>query len=87
MHLRSCTLRLSRRLAARALTRCGPRPDSRRGGRSLYPGSEDEQPKAPTIGPEFMEYLNKIGVVNSTRHTLRDKEIFTVSQGEWVGVV
>ena len=34
-----------------------------------------------------MEYLNKIGVVNSTRHTLRDKEIFTVSQGEWVGVV
>jgi len=54
---------------------------------SLYPGSEDEQPKAPMIGPEFMEYLNKIGVSQSTRHTLRDKEIFTVSQGEWVGVV
>jgi len=53
---------------------------------NLYPGDE-QQASAPTQGSEFMEYLNGIGVSQSTKHTMRDKQIFTVSQAEWVGVV
>lgn len=53
---------------------------------SLYPGSDDTQ-QAPTAGAEFMEYLSELGVSQSTKTSLRDKEIFTVSAGDWVGVV
>jgi len=53
---------------------------------SLYPGSTSTS-SAPTDGQEFMAYLSEIGVSQSTRHTLRDKEVFTVSAGSWVGVI
>ena len=53
---------------------------------SLYPGSSD-QGSAPTDGEEFMQYLTEIGVSQSTRHSMNDKEVFTVSAGSWVGVV
>ena len=53
---------------------------------SLYPGSDDVK-QTPTTGAEFMDYLSEIGVSQSTRHSLRDKEIFTVSAGDWVGVI
>ena len=49
---------------------------------SLYPGS-DGAAQAPTTGEEFMDYLSEIGVNQSTRHSIRDKEIFTVSAGDW----
>ena len=45
----------------------------------------DAAAKAPTDGQEFMQYLSEIGVSQSTRHTLRDKEVFTVSS--WMGVI
>merc|ERR1719399_1403571 len=53
---------------------------------SLYPGS-DETEQAPTAAGEFMDYLSEIGVSQSTRHTLRDKNVFTVSAGSWMGAV
>ena len=53
---------------------------------SLYPGSEGAA-QAPTAGAEFMDYLSKIGVSSSTKHTLRDKDLFTVSAGDWMGAV
>jgi len=53
---------------------------------SLYPGSDDTQ-QAPTAGAEFMDYLSELGVSQSTRHSIRDKEIFTVSAGDWQWVV
>lgn len=53
---------------------------------SLYPGSGDRE-QAPTAGADFMEYLGKIGVVQSQGTSLRDKQIFTVSAGDWFGAV
>ena len=53
---------------------------------SLYPGSEGAE-QAPTAGADFMDYLSKIGVSSSTRHSLRDKDLFTVSAGDWMGAV
>merc|ERR1719240_853284 len=53
---------------------------------SLYPGSDDMQ-RAPTTGADFLDYLTEIGVTQSTKHSLRDKQIFTVSAGDWVGVI
>jgi len=53
---------------------------------SLYPGSNDTD-QAPTAANDFMAYLKEIGMSQSTRHTLRDKEFFTVSASDWVGVV
>jgi catechol O-methyltransferase len=53
---------------------------------SLYPGSDDVK-QTPTTGADFMDYLSEIGVNQSTRHSLREKEIFTVSAGDWVGVI
>lgn len=50
---------------------------------SLYPGSDADQ--APTDGTAFMKYLAETGNGPTTRHTLRDKEVFTVSS--WQGVV
>lgn len=50
---------------------------------SLYPGSD--APAAPTDGADFMTYLNEKGGGPTTRHTLRDKEVFTVSS--WQGVI
>ena len=48
---------------------------------SLYPGSDK---KAPTDGHEFMEYLkNASGGTTST--SLRDKDVFSVSQ--WSGTI
>ena len=44
---------------------------------SLYPGSD--APTAPTDGAEFMKYLTESGGGPTARHTLRDKEVFTVS--------
>ena len=56
---------------------------------NLYPGSADTD-QAPTVGQEFMDYLEKRagskGAGLSTRRTtLAGKEVFTVS--EWHGVV
>ena len=53
---------------------------------SLYPGSGERQ-EAPTQAEEFMQYLDTIGLSQSTRQSIRDKEVFTVSAGSWVGVV
>jgi len=53
---------------------------------SLYPGSDDTE-QAPTAAGDFMDYLTEIGVSQSTRHTLRDKNVFTVSAGSWMGAV
>lgn len=53
---------------------------------SLYPGSEDDT-SAPTDANQFMEYLSEIGVSQSTRHSMKDKEVFTVSSGSWQGVI
>jgi len=50
---------------------------------SLYPGSEGTV-QAPTDGKEFMDYLAQVGGATA-RHTLRDKEVFTVSS--WTGVI
>jgi len=50
---------------------------------SLYPGSDDTA-QAPRDGEEFMKYLAETGGP-TLRHTLRDKEVFTVSS--WSGVV
>jgi catechol O-methyltransferase len=49
---------------------------------SLYPGSD--QSEAPTEGDAFMSYLAS-GAGSTARHSLRDKEVFTVSS--WEGVV
>jgi hypothetical protein len=51
---------------------------------SLYPGSGGSE-QAPLDGKEFMEYLSKKGGGPTTKHTLRDKEVFTVSS--WQGVI
>lgn len=53
---------------------------------SLYPGSEGNA-QAPTASADFMEYLGEIGVAQSTKTSLRDKQIFTVSAGDWFGAV
>jgi catechol O-methyltransferase len=53
---------------------------------SLYPGSGDTQ-QAPTAGADFMDYLAELGHSQNTRHSLRDKEIFTVSSTDWFGAV
>jgi catechol O-methyltransferase len=53
---------------------------------SLYPGSEGA-PQAPTAGSDFMGYLSEIGISQSTRQSIRDKEVFTVSAGDWTGAV
>ncbi|KAL1526844.1 hypothetical protein AB1Y20_015536 [Prymnesium parvum] len=48
---------------------------------SLYPGS-DSSDQAPTEGHEFMEYL-KQRAGGTVKHSLRDKEIFTVTQWDF----
>jgi len=50
---------------------------------SLYPGSDDDA-QAPTDGKDFMAYLSTVGGATA-RHTLRDKEVFSVSS--WTGAV
>jgi catechol O-methyltransferase len=50
---------------------------------SLYPGSEGSD--APTDGQDFMDYLAQTGGGATARHSLRDKEVFTVSS--WQGVI
>jgi len=50
---------------------------------SLYPGSEGSD--APTDGTDFMDYLAQTGGGPTARHSLRDKDVFTVSS--WQGVV
>ena len=54
---------------------------------SLYPGSEGGDEAAPTQGNDFMEYLAEIGISQSTRSSIRDKDVFTVSAGSWFGAV
>lgn len=53
---------------------------------SLYPGS-DESAQVPIAGSDFMQYLDSLGVSQSTSTSMRDKQIFTVSAGDWVGAV
>lgn len=50
---------------------------------SLYPGSNGAD-QAPTDGKDFMQYLAHAGGPTA-HHTLRDKEVFTVSS--WMGVI
>ena len=52
---------------------------------SLYPGST-EAGVAPTAGTEFMQYLDSLGVSQSTSTSKAGKQIFTVS-GDWMGAV
>ena len=58
---------------------------------NLYPGSEQDE-QAPRHGQEFMQYLMTRKASSSggkelrtVRHSLRDKEVFSVSS--WTGVV
>ena len=47
---------------------------------SLYPGSDGSD--APTESEAFMSYLSTSGAGATARHSLRDKEVFTVSKWE-----
>ena len=55
---------------------------------SLYPGS-DESEQAPVDRNDFMEYLKGRGEAVTVKHSLRDKDVFTVStwSGTWSGAV
>ena len=48
---------------------------------SLYPGSDTKE-QAPTQGEEFMAYL-KDRAGGTVKHSLRDKEIFSVTQWDY----
>lgn len=55
---------------------------------NLYPGTDaTDLAQAPQAGKEFMEYLKQIGDkdMRTTKHTLGDKDVFTVST--WTGVI
>lgn len=55
---------------------------------NLYPGTDTDKSRAPQAGEEFMRYLNQLGHdhdMMTTKHTLGDKDVFTVSN--WTGVV
>jgi len=52
---------------------------------SLYPGS-DESEQAPVDRNEFMEYLKGRGEAVTVKHSLRDKDVFTVSSWEFGAV-
>jgi predicted O-methyltransferase YrrM len=51
---------------------------------SLYPGSDDAE-QAPRAGEEFMKYMAETGGGSTARHSLRNKDVFTVSS--WQGVI
>ena len=57
---------------------------------NMYPGADDPLPeeKAPRYGEEFLQYMKKFAEskdLNTTRHVLNDKDVFSVST--WSGVV
>ena len=51
---------------------------------TLYPGSEEDA-QAPSKHEEFMAYMENSGRAAMSRQTLRNKDVFSVSQ--WMGAV
>ena len=55
---------------------------------NLYPGTDTDKSQAPQAGKEFMAYLKELGHgsdIMATKHTIGDKDVFTVCT--WTGVV
>ena len=52
---------------------------------SLYPGSKEAEASeaAPRDPAAFMDYLSGLGLSASTKNSLRDKEVFSVSSAQW----